>query len=412
MNYILIIIMIISSGTAIGWMIPGSATIQFAVSMLGIGYYLLRKRSGSVRKQNMWILVTSIAVFAMNVLVTSGVQTVILYYNMFFSLISVYVITEMMSFQEYSEKYVNVMVFLSITSIFFWLLAQFGQTIGDFSVLATNGKYYRLNLFYVYRNGDIFSTLIYNSPRNSGIFWEPGAFQGYLNLALMFLLFSKKKIDTKKDKREFYIKIFVLIGAVLSTQSTTGYMILVLVFMMYYFQYVRRNKITVKAIIGVLIMMAVVAVVLNSNVVQMKFNSDSSSYVSTAIRMNDNINGIKAVFISPFVGLGFNSPQYSDVMKSLSIEANSSGLLLTLQQFGIIIGGLILARIFFNLHKLLGLKGFSVSVFIILMLCMMSTEAFVTKEIFTIFLFNFNKINSKEKKSPYVNGFKEYNMQI
>jgi hypothetical protein len=54
--------------------------------------------------------------------------------------------------------------------------------------------------------------------RNAGMFWEPGAFAGYLILAIFFLV-RDGHIDVLKTKQGA-----ILILALLSTQSTTGYM--------------------------------------------------------------------------------------------------------------------------------------------------------------------------------------------
>ena len=51
--------------------------------------------------------------------------------------------------------------------------------------------------------------------RNSGPFWEPGAFSGFLIVALIFNLLIEQKIKTKKNI------LFIL--AIITTFSTTGY---------------------------------------------------------------------------------------------------------------------------------------------------------------------------------------------
>lgn len=65
--------------------------------------------------------------------------------------------------------------------------------------------------------------------RNCGMFWEPGAFQGYLNLAIAFALL----LPDNKHKR---ISIAIMTIAILTTYSTTGYVVLSLtvIFSLYY----------------------------------------------------------------------------------------------------------------------------------------------------------------------------------
>lgn len=55
--------------------------------------------------------------------------------------------------------------------------------------------------------------------RNCGMFWEPGAFQGYLNMAIMFAVLMERSKWNKNS-------LIILIVAVLTTKSTTGYAVL------------------------------------------------------------------------------------------------------------------------------------------------------------------------------------------
>jgi len=61
-------------------------------------------------------------------------------------------------------------------------------------------------LYYFHHSGD--------TTRNSGPFWEPGAFAGYLELALIFALAQRQKLTWKP---------IALVLAILTTMSTAGY---------------------------------------------------------------------------------------------------------------------------------------------------------------------------------------------
>jgi len=70
----------------------------------------------------------------------------------------------------------------------------------------------------------VYTYLASGIPRNCGPFWEPGAYQGFLNLSLYFEL-------TMLQVRDKYwkIRVIVLIAAVLTTLSTGGYITLFLI---------------------------------------------------------------------------------------------------------------------------------------------------------------------------------------
>ena len=59
-----------------------------------------------------------------------------------------------------------------------------------------------------------------DSLRNYGLFWEPGAFQFHINIALLFFLFLKQQ-----NKSYFWVFMFALI----TTYSTTGYLTFVVI---------------------------------------------------------------------------------------------------------------------------------------------------------------------------------------
>ncbi|MFC1896149.1 O-antigen ligase family protein [Thermodesulfobacteriota bacterium] len=68
------------------------------------------------------------------------------------------------------------------------------------------------------------------SPGNAGMFWEPGAFAGYLILALVLLALVKDEI-TKQDYKRYFI---ILSIALVTTLSTTGYVSFPLVLLLHY----------------------------------------------------------------------------------------------------------------------------------------------------------------------------------
>lgn len=59
--------------------------------------------------------------------------------------------------------------------------------------------------------------------RNCGPFWEPGAFQGFINLALMIEL-----LGTHVRNRSWHIRVLVFVITIISTYSTGGYIVLAL----------------------------------------------------------------------------------------------------------------------------------------------------------------------------------------
>lgn len=116
---------------------------------------------------------------------------------------------------EFSRRYVTAMYFLSLISFIFWVPMLLGidmqSMFSSLRVPLNNSAHFSIGIANLRSEYD-------GSIRNMGMFWEPGAFAGYLILALFFMI------------RDGQTKVFqskqglVLVAALLSTQSTTGYL--------------------------------------------------------------------------------------------------------------------------------------------------------------------------------------------
>lgn len=116
------------------------------------------------------------------------------------------------------DVYIKILAMLSFISIPFFILNQFGFYGFEFNQIKT------VVLFTFYEK--ISHEVI---VRSSGMFWEPGAFAGYLLLALLFIALKNGKFTIGAYKKESF---WIVIGLI-TTQSTTGYLILMLILTMY-----------------------------------------------------------------------------------------------------------------------------------------------------------------------------------
>ena len=82
----------------------------------------------------------------------------------------------------------------------------------------------------------LLSVYVTHSYRNYGIFWEPGAFQIFLNYGIIYELFC----DKRKGKT---IRIIALLTALITTFSTTGYISLCLILMAFFIESKNNNRI-------------------------------------------------------------------------------------------------------------------------------------------------------------------------
>lgn len=207
-DYIVVFVLLCISGNPV--VLFSSEWISLIVSFFIIIICLFNGTILFNKKFFLWI-VGFIVLFVCQYCILSSVS-IPANVNFIFKFYACFLITVLLGVR-FRHVYLSVIYCLSIISLFFYLLNLLGIDFG-YSV-----DRYKTILIYnsIINTGDI---------RNSGMFWEPGAFQGYILLA--FLLYLD---DLKYLWQEHKLKIIVLLLTVLSTQSTTGYIVLAIVFL-------------------------------------------------------------------------------------------------------------------------------------------------------------------------------------
>lgn len=240
--------------------------------------------------------------------------------------------------------------------------------------------------------------------RNAGIFWEPGAYQAFVNLAILFLIKDNNSINNLFAKLKFYILAIVIF----STQSTTGYLVFALILMLFWknfyrliFGEKRKYEMLAKAFF-ILVMSLLVIAIINSEAVVNKFSNDNSSYVSYSIRNNDLSQSIEMVLEKPFFGYGLEDnlrirEQFS------GIKNNSNGLLYYAYMLGLVF---YIPAIFFYKKgldtcfyqkKILKKIGIYIVFFIF-----WSTEGFLYSPVFLIYVFGDIQVKINERKNESI----------
>lgn len=149
-----------------------------------------------------------------------------------------------MSLTEFSKIYTNIIFVIACISLVGYLLQNKLILYSPQLPKLINGDNIYINLFLHIINIAI-------PHRNCGIFWEPGAFQVFLNIALVFSLFGSE------DKYKL-LKVIILTITIITTISTNGYIALGLI----YFGYIisrgmkKKLKIILLMSISIFIMMS------------------------------------------------------------------------------------------------------------------------------------------------------------
>ncbi len=121
---------------------------------------------------------------------------------------------------KFLHYYKIIMFFLCVVSLLCFALNCFGVVIPYVSVSSSS-----IDGGQVIRVSSLVYTQLYNvehstglTLRNCGPFWEPGAFQGFVNLALLFEIFH-----LHKQNKLISVPLIIYVVTILTTISTGGY---------------------------------------------------------------------------------------------------------------------------------------------------------------------------------------------
>lgn len=213
--------------------------------------------------------------------------------------ISSYLVIQSFSYEDFLKKYTDCIVVIALFSIVVYFLYKAApEAFGAFPRhLWRNHSVLFVNLWL-----SVVPVGMHDYFRNFGIFYEPGIFQFYLNIALLIELFSNKKINV--------FRVLVLVVAVITTLSTNGYISIVLVLFVYGFFVIlgsgNRDKIYRK--IGFLALLAAIAIIfvvlidkgIIGSRVFMKFSKTNASYYDRTSAIS---YALSKIFQNPLLGV-------------------------------------------------------------------------------------------------------------
>lgn len=176
----------------------------------------------------------------------------------------------------------------------------------------------------------------YYIVRNLGIFWEPGAFQTYVILALLYELFVGKRVLPR----------VIYTVTILTTLSSTGIVCLLLIWIIYGFSTSNRRE-------GFLLLALLVSILsvlyfrldflpdsIRFNLVekvQSVFNGNSQEYVTVTTRVNSILYGIELLLQRPFSGIGRGLGMLKEMAGNSVISCTPINWML---QYGLIFGSI------------------------------------------------------------------------
>lgn len=327
--YLVLYLMLLTSGHVLS--VTGNNAL-YVLAFVGILILLivkttlLEKRSITIEQRDLLVfcVFTGMTLIEMIANLINGYN---LNYSMKFVVIlfTSFLVTRFFSFKEFKQYFVNMMTLIS------------GIAIIGYAIGMTNGFYYSLPTFsninnVSYYNGIVFFAMNdFSRGRNIGIFWEPGLFAIMIAIALFFLIFESNKRSN--------FKLLVLVLALISTYSTTGYILLSLIILAYV--YARKNSNKWLILLATVLFVGIMAFFIFFGSFQdfllssfpRVFTKLFMGQDSTTARVNSIIYNCR-IFVSNILGYGITKTNY--IFQYYSTGSQTSTMTLYFAQFGLL----------------------------------------------------------------------------
>lgn len=297
------------------------------------------------------------------------------YIGLSITIISSVIIATVISLRDFCEYYNKIILWLSLISIPFFLLGYFlphvVESFPTMNYLLNSGETgYKNAILYLYRYDPRldFQT---GFTKNNSIFWEPGAYQGLLNLALIFEIKAE-------NSNGFRLLIYTI--CLITTFSTTGILCGILILSSTLLLKKNRQKFNIN-FLSVLIILILLSVILylNGNLIFGKLFKGNNSHSSFLERYSGTINDIAVFNNSKFLGIGYTE-------FGLKSFGSSNGITSTFAKYGLIFGSTILSGLVSFIYKITR-ESFEITIYILIFIIMLSTEAFMIKPLFFVLMF-------------------------
>ena len=367
MMYVIVFMFLLTSGNNIINREP-----RFNYIYIFMGVLLLLFNGGRLTQRNTLVLAAVGVFYLGNFFLSQGVA--FSRYSMYFlRCVGTFFMVSALTRDEFEKTYTNTMVAVCAVCLILFALTQ----ITDVSALYTDsidGNHYI----------GLFKVLQYND-RNSGIFWEPGAYQFFLNLALILLL----KRNNFQFKAIFSVPSLLLIVSLVTTYSTSGYLTLLCVLMYTMLRTYKGLSMQQRGalLLPMLVLVAVlVAYTLNTEAIAGKFTDTNKSY---DIRTSDVVVSWRIIKSMPLWGYGIgSSAQLNLYQTAFATGVNSVGI----ASMAIMLG---MPYIVFHVARMVHFIKVNYRdiwiPFAATLIISLITENFFFYSIYFLFLFNFRK---------------------
>lgn len=232
LQYILIVLIMYLSGNVFfkDFNYSYSVVIVFLFSIL-VNLYIVKKNRYRINILAIAILMIYAILMILTIILNNEFK-VSSYIAILIQLLIAILTCRVIPINRFKRYYIKIITFFAISSLIFHIIGllypNFVTIFPKTEALASTNYYNAI--IHVYQTLVGYDKLVF-FPRNAGIFWEPGVYQAYLNIGLIFLLdIITKNEHAIKNRRLIFISLIITI---ITTYSTTGYLILIILLIIY-----------------------------------------------------------------------------------------------------------------------------------------------------------------------------------
>ena len=219
-----------------------STILYIPLSVILIIYFFIRKKKLDKKFVLFLILLTIITTLQAYIFDFFSFQTTL---GIYLRVIIGYLIIKILK-EKFIAYYINILYYLSITGTAIYL---------SIVILPSLESIYKSSLvpflsIFNFSGTNLDTIIIYNFAhieelRNSGPFWEPGAFAGYLIIAIIFLYFNNQILNKNK-------KLLILLFTLVTTLSTTSFIALSIFMLFYFYKNIKNIFIKITIIFSII----------------------------------------------------------------------------------------------------------------------------------------------------------------
>jgi len=256
---------------------------------------------------------------------------------------------------EFTETYVKVVVVLAAISLFGYLVDStnlLGTAYRALPSVGMGGYEGYEGFLYVFG-------FRHHIDRNNSIFYEPGAYQIFLNVALFMLLLLKTRFTQKQQ----WIYIAILLSALITTFSTTGFLIFATMFGLFLME---STVISANAKLALVSVLVAVALLFSAQFQEVIFAKIEDLLDVKDITDSSNLRSFDAlvdmeIFRRNIFGVGYDT--YSKMVSAIGLiregQFSSNGITISLAIYGLPFTLFLFGSYFLALRRLL--RGFILS---------------------------------------------------